>query len=83
MLFWDADFTLVCIGNTSAASSSGLVSIPLKSKAFASALFAEMEELQQESGLWVKTGRVKLLSRFEARVDLKPYSWKALRLSRG
>jgi hypothetical protein len=83
VLFWDADSTLVCIGNTSAASCSGLVSIPLKSKAFASALFAEMEELQQESGLWGKTERVKLLSRFEARVDLKPYSWKALRFSRG
>jgi hypothetical protein len=42
-----------------------------------------MEELPQESGLWGKTGRVKLLSRFEAGVDLKPYSWKALRFSRG
>jgi hypothetical protein len=83
VLFWDADSSLVCIGNTGAASCSGLVSIPLRSKAFTSALFAEMEELQQESGLWGKTERVKLLSVFEARVDLKPCSWKALRFSLG
>jgi hypothetical protein len=42
-----------------------------------------MEELQQETGLWSKTERVKLLTRLETKVDLKPDSWRMLRLSAG
>jgi hypothetical protein len=81
--FWDEDSSLVCLGNTGSAAFSGLVSIPSRSKSFASALFAQMEELQQETGLWSKTERVKLLTRLETKVDLKPDSWRMLRLSAG
>jgi hypothetical protein len=42
-----------------------------------------MEELYQETGMWSKTERVKLTSRLETKVDLKPSSWKMLRLSAG
>ena len=83
ILFWDADSSLVCFGNTGAAACSGLVSIPLMPKSFTSALFAQLEELQQESGVWSKTEHVKLLSKFETRVDLKPGSWRILKLSAG
>jgi hypothetical protein len=41
-----------------------------------------MEELQHETGLWGAVERVKLLSRFETKVELRPNSWKMLRLSR-
>lgn len=82
LLFWDSGSSLLCLGNTTAAPFSGTVSASLKSKAFATALFGQIEELQQETGLWSATERVKLLSRFEAKVELRPNSWKMVRLSR-
>jgi hypothetical protein len=81
VVFWDARSSLLCVGNTGASSSSGPISVPLRSKSFSTALFAQMEELQQETGLWTKVDRVKLLSRLEVKVDMKPNSWKMLRLS--
>jgi hypothetical protein len=80
-LFWDSSSSLLCLGNTGSSACSGLLSVPLRSKSFSTALFAQMEELQQETGLWTKVERVKLLNRLETKVDLKPNSWKMLRLS--
>jgi len=82
LVFWDNSTSLICLGNTTPVGYSGALSVPLKSKAFTTSLFAQVEELQPETGLWVPTGRVKPLSRLETRVDLKPGSWKILRLSR-
>ena len=82
MLFWDNNTSLLCLGNASSAPYSGLFSFTLRSKSFSASLFAQMEELQHETGLWSKVERVKLLSRVETKVDLKPNSWKMLRFSR-
>ncbi len=82
ILFWDNNSSLICLGNTGGSAYSGLVSVTLRSKSFSTALFAQMEELQQETGLWSTVERVKLLSRLETKVDLRPNSWKMLRLSR-
>jgi hypothetical protein len=81
LAFWDARSSIICLGNTGSSSSSGILSVPLRSKSFSSALFARMEELQQETGLWTQVDRFKLLSRLEVKVDLKPNSWKMLRLT--
>ncbi len=81
LLFWDNGASLVCIGNTSASPCSGTISVPLRSKSFAASLFAQLEELQPETGLWGKVDRVKLLTKLEAKVELKPNSWKMLRIS--
>ncbi len=81
IVFWDGRSSLLCLGNTGSSSCAGVISVPLKSKSFSTALFAQMEELQQETGLWSKGDRIKLLSRLEVKVDLKPNSWKMLRLS--
>jgi len=82
ILFWDNNSSLLCLGNASGSAYSGLVSVPLRSKSFATALFAQMEELQQETGLWSTVERVKLLNRLETKVELRPNSWKMLRISR-
>ena len=81
MLFWDGDSSLICLGNPSGSAYSGVISVPLKSKSFSTSLFAQMEELQQETGLWTKLDRIKLLSKLETRVELKPGSWRMLRIS--
>jgi len=81
ILFWDSCTSLICLGNTGGSAYSGFLSVPLKSKSFTTSLFAQMEELQQETGLWSKLDRVKLLSKLETKVELKPNSWKMLRLS--
>ena len=81
LVFWDGRSSVICVGNTSGSSSSGLISVPLKSKSFSTALFAQMEELQQETGLWSKVDRIKLLNRLEIKLDLRPNSWTMLRLS--
>ena len=82
ILFWDANSSLLCFGNTSSSAYSGAVSVTLRSKSFSTALFAQVEELRQETGLWSTVERVKLLSRFETKVEIKPNSWKMLKLSR-
>jgi len=82
ILFWDSNSSLLCFGNTGSSPFSGVVSVTLRSKSFSTALFAQMEELRQETGLWSTVERVKLLSRFETKVELRPNSWKMLRLSR-
>ncbi len=82
LLFWDNNSSLLCLGNTTPSSYSGALSVPLKSKSFSTALFAQVEELQQETGLWAAVERVKLLSRFETKVELRPNAWKMIRLSR-
>jgi len=82
VLFWDNNSSLLCLGNSSAYQYSGLLSITLRSKSFSTALFAQMEELQQETGLWGAAERVKLLKRLETKVDLRPNSWKMFRFSR-
>jgi hypothetical protein len=79
--FWDNRSSLFCFGNTGGSGSSGLLSVPLRSKSFSTALFAQMEELQQETGLWSKVDRIKPMSRLEVKVDLKPNCWKMLRLT--
>ncbi len=81
ILFWDVGASLICLGNTEPVPFSGLVPLPAKSKSFATSLFAEVEELQPETGLWVKMDRLKLVSRLEIKVDLKPNSWRALKVS--
>jgi len=82
LVFWDNNSSLVCLGNPSGAAFSGTVTTTLRSKAFSTALFGQTEELQQETGLWSAAERVKLLSRFETKVELRPNSWKMVRLSR-
>ena len=82
LLFWDGDSSLLCLGNSSSSAYSGVVSVGLRSRSFSTALFANMEELRQETGLWSPVERVKLLNRFETKVELRPNSWKMLRLSR-
>ena len=82
LLFWDNNSSLLCLGNANNSAYSGIVSVTLRSKSFSTALFAQMEELQQETGLWSTVERVKLLSRLETKVELRPNSWKMLRLSR-
>jgi hypothetical protein len=82
LLFWDNNSSVVCLGNSSGAAFSGTVSATLRSNAFSTALFGQIEELQQETGLWSAAERVKLLSRFETKVELRPNSWKMIRLSR-
>jgi hypothetical protein len=81
VVFWDSSASLLCLGNTGGSACSGLLSVPLRSKSFSTALFAEMEELQQETGLWTKVERIRLVSRLETKVDLKPNSWKMLKIS--
>jgi hypothetical protein len=80
--FWDGNSSLLCLGNASSSAYSGVLNVPLRSKSFSTALFAQMEELKQETGLWSAVERVKLLSRLETKVELKPSSWKLLRLTR-
>jgi hypothetical protein len=82
ILFWDNDSSLLCLGNANNSACSGTVSVALRSKSFSSALFAQKEELHQETGLWSAVERVKLLNRLETKVELRPNSWKMLRLSR-
>jgi hypothetical protein len=82
LLFWDGDSSLLCLGNSGGSAYSGVVSVALRSKSFSTALFAKVEELNQETGLWSPVERVKLLSRFETKVELRPNSWRMLRLSR-
>jgi hypothetical protein len=82
ILFWDNNSSLICLGNAGNTHYSGSVSVTLRSKSFSTALFAQMEELRQETGLWTSVERVKLLSRLETKVELRPNSWKMLRLSR-
>ncbi len=83
IMFWDANSSLFCLGNAGTSSCSGSVSLPLKSRSFATSLFAQIEELQQETGLWNKTERVKLQNSLETKIDLKPGSWKMIKLSAG
>jgi hypothetical protein len=82
LMFWDASSTLLCLGNTANTLYSGFLSVPSRSKSFSTALFAHTEELRQETGLWSVVERVKLLDRLEVKVELKPNSWKILRLSK-
>ena len=82
LMFWDNNTSLLCLGNASSSPYSGVVSVALRSKSFSTALFAQMDELQQETGLWTRGERVKLLARLETKVELRPSSWKMLRLSR-
>jgi hypothetical protein len=82
ILFWDDDSSLLCLGNASNSAYSGPVFVTPRSRSFSTALFAQMEELKQETGLWSPVERVKLLSRLETRVELRPNSWKMLRLTR-
>jgi hypothetical protein len=82
LMFWDANSSLICLGNTANTLYSGVVSVPSRSKSFSTALFAHTEELRQETGLWSVVDRVKLLDRLEIKVELRPNSWKMLRLSR-
>ena len=82
ILFWDANSSLLCLGNTSGSAHSGVVPLTLRSKSFSTALYAQMEELRQETGLWSPVERVKLLSRLEVKAELRPNSWKMLRFSR-
>lgn len=81
-VFWDAASSYVCLGNPAGSPLSATVLVPARSKAFSTALFAQVEELQQETGLWAAAERVKLVNRVELKVDLKPGAWKVLRLSR-
>ncbi|MDG6966859.1 MAG: hypothetical protein JRN58_02960 [Nitrososphaerota archaeon] len=81
-LFWDGACSYVCLGNPSGSPYSGTVAVPTRSKAFSTALFAQVEELQQETGLWAAVERVKLVGRVELKVELRAGSWKAFRLSR-
>lgn len=80
--FWDDASSYACLGNPTGSPFSGTVMVPARSKAFSSSLFAQVEELQQETGLWATMERVKLLSRVELKVDLRPGSWKVIRISR-
>jgi hypothetical protein len=80
LLFSDGNLLLLCIGNSTNAACSGTV--PVRSKALASALFAQVEELQQDTGLWTKVDRVKLTNVLELKVELRPLAWKLLRISR-
>ncbi len=82
LLFWDGDSTLLCLGNSGGSAYTGVVSVALRSKSFSTVLFARLDELNQETGLWSPVERVKLLSRFETKVELRPNSWRMLRLSR-
>ena len=82
ILFWDNNSTLICLGNSGSSAYSGPLSVALRSKAFSTSLFGQMEGLQQETGLWSVVERVKLLNRLETRVELRQNSWKMLRLTR-
>lgn len=81
-VFWDASSSVVCVGNAGSSPFSGSVSVPLRSKSFSTALFAQVEELQQEGGVWSAVERVKLVNRLELKVELRPGSWRAFRVSR-
>lgn len=82
LVFWDADATVVCVGTADGYPFSGAVRVPARSKSFSTSIFAQVEELQPETGLWTKTERVKLVPGAELRVELEPGSWKVLKLSR-
>jgi len=82
IVFWDSNSSLLCLGNPTGSNYSGLISVPMRSRSFSTALFAQVEELQQETGLWSKVERVKLLSRLEIKVELRANSWRMQRLSR-
>ncbi|MDA4118284.1 MAG: hypothetical protein OK455_08070, partial [Thaumarchaeota archaeon] len=81
LLFWDADASLLCVGNPSSSVCSARLSLPLRSTALTTTLFAQVEELQQETGLWSKTERAKLTNTIETALELKPNSWKMLRFT--
>ena len=81
VVFWDNACSLLCVGSHGSSGFSGTVSVPLRSRSFSASLFAGVEELQQETGLWHKVDQVKALNRFEARVDLKQNGWKMVRLT--
>ena len=81
LLFWDENVSLLCVGNTLSSGCSAQLSLPVRSKALTTSLFAEVEELQQETGLWSKVERTKLTSNLDVTVELKPNSWKMLRFS--
>jgi hypothetical protein len=82
VVFWDASTTLACLGSTGSAFS-GLVSIPSRGKSLAASLFAQVEELHHDTGLWSQTDRVRPLGSLDTHVELKPNSWKMLRVSVG
>jgi len=83
LLFWDATTSLLCLGNTTMSQASAPISVPVRSRSFATSLFAILEELQPETGKWLELERVKLLLRsIELKADLRPGSWKVLKLSK-
>ncbi|HEV2390129.1 MAG TPA: hypothetical protein VGS04_05320, partial [Nitrososphaerales archaeon] len=72
--FWDSNSSLLCFGNPSSSGFSGGISVAMRPKSFSTALFAQVEEFRQETGLWSAVERVKLLNRFETKVELRPNS---------
>ena len=72
VLFWDPSSLVICVGNTSASPSSGVLQVPTRGKPLATALFVDVEEFNQETWLWEKLDRRRLLEKLEFRVDLGP-----------
>jgi hypothetical protein len=86
LVFWDVSSMLVCVGiSDSGASSSGpcswTLTIPMSGEALASSLFVDLEEFNQETCLWNRKERMRLLRDLQIRVELKPGAWRALRLA--
>jgi hypothetical protein len=80
-LFWDPSSLVLCVGNSSGAPSSGVLQVPTRGKPLATALFVDVEEFNQETWLWDKLDRRRLLEKLEFRVDLGPNAWTVYRVA--
>jgi hypothetical protein len=80
LVFWDQQSLLVCLANAGSLQWSGNVSVPIRGKPISRSLFADLEELEQESTSWRRIERKKLLDHMDLRAELKPGSWKAFRV---
>ncbi len=81
VLFWDPSSLVICVGNTSGSPSTGVIQVPTRGKPLATALFVDVEEFNQETWLWEKLDRRRLLEKLEFRVDLGPNSWRVYRVA--
>jgi hypothetical protein len=82
LLFWDSNCSVVCVGNGGNNTYSGSLTLAMRSKSFSTSLFAQLEELQQDTGLWANIERVKLMKAMDLRLEVRPGAWRVLRLTR-
>jgi hypothetical protein len=86
LIFWDRSTMLVCVGSSDAgapgsAAHSWTLTVPVGGEPFASSLFVEIGEFNQEAGLWNRPERKRLAGALQIRVELKPGAWRAFRLA--